>query len=280
MKKLATFAILLAACTVARAGVVYEIEVLDHEQDTPRSDSTQVEIDGHRLAMEILPSSEDEGRREGKMVFRGDRREVVVVDDDTKSYYVMDEAAVASIGNQVSEIMSQMDEMIKNLPKEQQEAIKRAQEQGVAMPGMPGQMPTRSKPELRKIGDTATKQGYPCVKYEVWQDDRRIRELWVTDWDNLEGADEARGVFREFGEFMQALLDSIPDMPGRGGPAPREGFIDTLAFDAGFPVVTRAFGEDGELDNESLLRSARRQEIDPSAFEPPSGYKRMSMGPR
>jgi hypothetical protein len=45
----------------------------------------------------------------------------------------------------------------------------------------------------------------------------------------------------------------------------------------GFPVVTRDFGNDGALKVETVLRSAKRQTIEPSAFEPPSGYKRQEM---
>jgi hypothetical protein len=53
-----------------------------------------------------------------------------------------------------------------------------------------------------------------------------------------------------------------------------------MNFENGFPVVTNSFGEDGGPDDESWLKRTRRQRIDPDAFEPPSGYKRMSMGPR
>ena len=45
----------------------------------------------------------------------------------------------------------------------------------------------------------------------------------------------------------------------------------------GFPVVTREFGDDGSLEDESTLRSSQRRTLDPDAFEPPAGYKRRSM---
>ncbi|MCP4202962.1 MAG: hypothetical protein GY769_13650, partial [bacterium] len=54
----------------------------------------------------------------------------------------------------------------------------------------------------------------------------------------------------------------------------------TQNFQNGFPVVTIGYGEDGGIEDESSLRSGRRLRIDPDAFEPPSGYKRMSMGPQ
>ncbi len=49
----------------------------------------------------------------------------------------------------------------------------------------------------------------------------------------------------------------------------------------GFPVVTREFDDyDGSLEGETALRSARRQTLDPDAFEPPKGYRLRSMGPQ
>ena len=68
-------------------------------------------------------------------------------------------------------------------------------------------------------------------------------------------------------------------MGGAGIPfsAGRHAF-DELDQLGGFPVLTREFGDDGSLEAESVLKSARRQTLDPDAFEPPSGYKRQSMG--
>ena len=45
----------------------------------------------------------------------------------------------------------------------------------------------------------------------------------------------------------------------------------------GFPVVTREFGESGELEGETTLRDARRETFESGTFEPPSGYKRQQI---
>ena len=139
----------------------------------------------------------------------------------------------------------------------------------------------RAAPEVRNTGERATKNGYPCVKYEVVQDGRKIRELWVTDWSNVEGGAEARDAFKDMADFFQEMMDALGDAAGGAGG----GFFDGVNsyaenFGNGFPVVTRGFDEDGGLEDESSLRGSRRQRLDPSAFEPPSGYKRMSMGPQ
>jgi hypothetical protein len=45
----------------------------------------------------------------------------------------------------------------------------------------------------------------------------------------------------------------------------------------GFPVVTREFADDGSLESETVLRSARREQLDPVEFDPPPGYDREDM---
>ena len=45
----------------------------------------------------------------------------------------------------------------------------------------------------------------------------------------------------------------------------------------GFPISTRSFSN-GCLTNESTFQSSRREAIDPAECEPPSGYKRQTMG--
>ena len=276
-------------------GVVFEIEVKDHEQSPPRTEEMEVVVEGRNLAIPV--SSSDGQRGKGKMIFRGDRGdngEVVVVDDDKQTYYVMDDATIRNMGGMLGETMTNMDsaveQAIKNLPKEQQEAIRKAQQQAIssdesAMSGSMGgatggAMKPRTKPEVKRTGERGEKQGYPCVKYEVFQDGRKIREIWTTDWDNIDGGDEAEEAFRGMGAFFDALWDALPPMPGGedafGGQDP----YDEMNFENGFPVVTKGYGEDGGLEDESWLRRTRRERIDPSAFEPPSGYKRMSMGPR
>ena len=261
-------------------GVVFEIEVKDHEQSPPKTEEMEISIEGRNIAIPVSSSDGQEGR--GKMIFRGDRGdngEVVVVDDDNKTYYVMDDAAVRAMAGQLGNVQKQMEEAMKHLTKEQREAIEKMQKDTGAG-AMPGGMKPRSKPEVKRTGERGTREGYPCVKYEVFRDGRKIREIWTTDWDNIDGGDEAEDAFRGMGAFFIALWDALPPMPGGEDPFGGQNPYDDMNFENGFPVVITSYGEDGDLEDESWLKRTRRQRIDPSAFEPPSGYKRMSMGPR
>ncbi len=272
--KTKTFAMFLFAPALALApalaGVVYEIEVKDHEQSPPKTESIEAAVEGRHLKMGI--ASQGKGAQ-GEMIFRGDRREMVVVDHENESYTVIDEAAMAAIAGQVSSAMSQMQEALKNVPADKREMIEKMMKEK-----MPQQAPQRPTSELKRTGDKGTQAGYPCVKYEVLRDGRKVRELWVTDWSNIEGGKEVVGAFEDMADFFRELMDSIPDF-GQGGDMGDPAF-EHMREIGGFPVITREFGDDGQLEDESTLRSATRRDLDPDAFEPPSGYKRRSMGPQ
>ncbi|MCH8960343.1 MAG: hypothetical protein IH820_03250 [Bacteroidetes bacterium] len=260
-------------------GVVFEVETKDHEHSPPRVGSMEIMVENRNLKMDIMPSDGSGGN--GVMIFRGDRGEhgeMVVVDHDRKEYYVMNDASMKAMAGQVGAVMSAVDEALKNLPKEQREAIEKAQKQGAAGMGA-GPMKPRTKPEVRKTGERGAKEGYPCVKYEVFQDGKKIRDIWTTDWGNIDGGDEAEEAFKALGAFFEAFWKAMPPMPGGEEPFGGQNPFDEMNFENGFPVVVTGFGEDGSVEDESRLKGTQRRKLDPAAFEPPSGYKRRSTGP-
>ena len=265
----------ILALTPALAGVVFEVETTYHSGSPRGPESSEMSVEEPNLKMEVAPR--EEGGTRGEAIYRSDRREVVIVDHDDQSYVVMDEEALAQIAGQVGAAMGMMQEALKNVPESERRKIEEMMKQ--RMPSA-AQAPGRPTTELRDTGERATKNGYPCRKYEVWRDGRKIRELWVTDWGNLEGGAEMENGFREMAKFMRELMkkltDGLPGGGGLGGPGDDTIFEHFEEMD-GFPVVTRGFGDDGSLEDESTLRSTRRRTLDPDEFEPPAGYKRRTM---
>ncbi len=255
------------------AGVVYEIDVTDHEQSPPKTESIAAAVEGRHLKMGKV--SKGKGKQ-GEMIFRGDRRDMVVVDHENGSYHVMDKEAMDRISGKLSEADRMMQEALKNVPED-----KRAMVEQMMKQRMPQKATKSSEDELKKTSEWADHNGYPCVKYEVLRDGRKVRELWVTDWDNVEGGSDAVDAFEDMADFFREMMDSFSDAAGVGLGRGAGGVAD-IGFEhmrelGGFPVVTRDFGDDGSLEGETALRSAKRQTIDPDAFEPPSGYKRQEM---
>ena len=264
--------LLLLLAAPLSAGVVYEIEVKDHEQSPPKTESIQAAVEGRHLKMGIASGGEG---AQGEMIFRGDRREVVVVDHENRTYHQIDSAAIGQIAGHLSDAERMMQEALKNVPADKRAMIEQMMKQKMPPAQAP---PQRPKSELKKTSEKATHNGYPCVKYEVLRDGRKIRELWVTDWSNVEGGSDVVGAFEDMADFFGELMDSIPSFGGQGGPEFGDPAFEHMREIGGFPVVTREFDDyDGSLEGETFLRSARRQTLDPDAFEPPSGYKRQEM---
>lgn len=262
----------LLAAAQATAGVVYEIEVTDHSARKPTTDQVRTSVEGRSLKMEF-----DAEKRESEMIFRGEPGEMIMVDHEDREYTVIDQETIAQIAAQMSQVDQQLAEALKNVPPEQRPMIERMMKQ--RMPQMQS-APPRTKIEVVATGERDTLHGYPCVRYDVLEDGRKARELWVTDWDNVEGSEEVVELFKEMAGFFQQMLDALP----RFGASGNRGFDDNMfAFMDrmnGFPVVTREFSSQGELTDESVLRSVESRSLDPAEFEPPAGYKRQSIMPR
>jgi hypothetical protein len=276
MKMFATLSFLLTLLTFpALAGVVFEIETTDHEQSPPQAETIQSYVAGKNIKIGIPPGHRSSG---GEMIYRGDHREMMVIDHDEQSYMVMDEEAMQEIVGQVSGAMAQVQEALKNVPEAQRAMVEKMMKERMPTAVDPTAGPTS---ELRRTSQRETKNGYPCVKYDVLLNGKVTHALWVTPWSKIEGGDEAREAFLELSKFFKSMMESFSKASGFPGLTGQNGMNLYSHFTEidGFPVVTQEFGVDGSLEDESVLRSSKRQTIDPSAFEPPAGYKRRSMMP-
>ena len=279
MKQLLISCLLLSlVLSSAFSATVYEFENTDHESQPATVEASVISIDGQLLKMDMKPSS-DRPPKNG-MIFRGDRKEMIAVDNERKSYFVIDEEGMRGMGNQISQMQQQMQvqmqEMLKNLDPERRAAAEKMMQQrmggGVQVAGQP---PAKPPSKVTNTGETDNINGYPCVKHVVTRGAEKVRELCITAWANIEGGAEAAGAMKSMAKFaeglMSAMQKNVPmDLSGNA-------FAEINQVD-GFPVSTRSF-DNGRLTDESTFKSARRQMLDPAAFEPPSGYKRQSMGP-
>jgi Domain of unknown function (DUF4412) len=215
---------------LALAGVVYEVETKDYRSTPAHVDTNRTKAEGRLLKMGI--DAKKPGSK-GEVIYRGDRREMLIVDHQTNSYFALDaKTSAASSGGQM------------------------------------GGAPAANGTTVRKTTERADKAGYPCVKHEVMRGGQVIRELWVTDWANVPGADEFREVAVEAAQFYKSAVPgaTVVDM----------GILDDLTNIDGFPVATRTF-KNGAVEKESALSTATKRALGPDDFEPPAGYRRRDM---
>jgi hypothetical protein len=252
-------------------GVVVEMEIVEFAPDARKTG--RIAVEGQNLHMTLASAA---GDPETEMIFRGDRREMIAVDHGRRTYVVLDEATIERLSAQLNDAMSQMEAQLRNLPPEQRAMVEQM------MRGRTGRGGAAAAPvapaEVRATSERADQAGYPARKYEVVRDGRVRRELWVTEWGNVNGAGEFRQVFEAMAAFIETLMQALAQNPMLGGMMPAGNPFDNLAQVNGFPVVTIELDEAGDRVSETRLLSSRTETIAAAEFEPPADYTRQEIG--
>ncbi len=266
--RLSLFTLLLSLFAVpAIAGVVFELETQDHASSPARLEQTTVYAEGTSLKIE---SREGQHGPSDTMIFLGDRREMIVVDHQKKTYMVIDQQFAANMAGQLGQMAGQMKGLLDSVPPEQRAMI----EQMTKQRGPQAQLPARTPLQIRNVGNKSQVYGYPCVLFEVSRDGRKVRDVWVTNWNNIKGGRDLAATFDSMSEFVQELTSAFPIQ----ADAPmQDNAFATMKQMGGFPVATREYRADGSLESETALRSAQPQRINPADLQPPAGYRPESM---
>ena len=148
------------------------------------------------------------------MIFRCNRKQMIAIDHERKSYFLMDEEGMRSIGNQMSQMQEQLQNALKNLPPEQRAAAEKMMQARMGGNIAITDQTTPQPPEkVTRTGETDNINGYPCVKYVVTRGVEKVRELCVTDWANIEGGAEATDDMRSMAKFAKDLIDHAKKYP-------------------------------------------------------------------
>ena len=280
-----TFTIPFLAIALAAplaAGTIVNAERRELPNGTP--EPLVITVDGNLIAFAGAGAGVD------RMIFRGDRQQMLVIDDKKKSYMVLDQAMMDGIARQVDAATKQMQEAIAKLPADQQAMAKRLLEQqqqqqqqqqpqvGERVDVARAEAALDAGEKVKRTGETGTREGYPCVKYEVFQDGEKVRELWVTEWSNVQGHAELEAAMKSMDEFGERLTASFGDSFGASGSAVGGAGVSNWWHGIpGLPVVTTDF-EKGVATDESVVRSVETSSIAASTFEAPEGYVQKKMG--
>jgi hypothetical protein len=260
---LVTTLVAIAAGPV-QAGTVITLAHTELPGGTPQP--LRMQVDGKRVAIDGAPG-------ESRMIFRGDRQQMIVLDDDQKTYTVVDEAMVAGIAGQMEAAMKQMEAAIASLPPEQQEAARKMMKQQATAPPSSG---AESAEKVQRTSERATKEGYPCVKYEVFDaTGNQVRELWVTDWSNVKGENDLATAMKSMSAFADKLLASLSRYGGT--TSGMQTSIAQWSEIEGLPIVTTEI-ENGVPALETVLQSIEGATLEETLFEPPKDYRAFTFG--
>jgi Asp-tRNA(Asn)/Glu-tRNA(Gln) amidotransferase C subunit len=202
------------------------------------------------------------------LIYRGDRQLLWILQHDKRRYTELTRETVEQISNQVSTMMAQMEEQLKSLPPEQREAMARIMKGRMPMPDA---APT-SPPEIRKTGETADISGFPCTRYDVYQDGEKRAEVWATPRSRIPGAENLSAVFESLAEFYRSLTKGFAQF--------QTGLdFNVLAGLDGFPIRMLSY-EDGELESEMLIKEVSQGSGASDLFERPVNYKEEKLAQR
>jgi hypothetical protein len=263
----------LIACPV-HAGVVFELETQDHTQSPPVLSSTAVAVEGSSLAMEVQAGPRSP---QAEVIYRGDRREMIVVDPEGQSYMVIDLETIGAMVQQLQQMTGQFAGMVDHLPEDQRALVAQTMKNGQ-------QQAARIQPDqvqVRNVGDNVTVNGFPCARYEVYRNGRKVSDLWVTEWRNIDGGRHLQTVFGGMADFFQQMKSAFSQQTGGGDDAMGDNMFVMINELDGFPVATYNYDINGNVRDAAILRSSRQQQLDPADFDPPAGYRRQHLfGPK
>jgi hypothetical protein len=252
------------------AGSVLEVVTTEYREEPPVIGTMEISTQDGMSRMEVTSVSSEES---GGMIFREQGREFIAIDHEEKEYYVIDEAAMERIGTQMNSAMQQMQQALEEMPPEQ-----RAMAEQMMKQHLPAQAQKPAPLKVNKTGASDTINGFDCEYYEVQQNGTKVRELCITGWDELDGGREAADSMIAMAAFFEKMAEQFSAGAGMDVMGEQRDLFRHMRDLEGYPVLSREFDEEGAVESESRLKSAKSSDIDPALFNPPQGYKQKDLG--
>ncbi len=255
----------LAAAAVARADSVLEFQTTEFGGGEPIVGTVQISTSGSNTRLEIISVSSAEA---GGMIYHGDEKQMVILDHAQEVYMVIDQQQMDAMASQVGEAMSQMQEALAAMPPEQRALAEQMMQQR-----FPAQPPQQSAATINDLGSHGEVIGIACRNYEVLRDGRKIRELCVSDWNDIHGGQETANAIKGVADFFEGMRQAFSGAGGMDVFDRQQELFEHMKELDGYPVMHRDFSPSGSLERQTLLTGAREETLAPGFFDPPGSYQ-------
>lgn len=229
----------LGAAASSFADSVLEFQTTEFSGGKAIIGTVQISTSGSNARVEIISVSSAEA---GGLIFRGDRNELIILNHAQGSYVVIDRERMNAIGAQASGSAAQK-----------------------------GQR--RQTDVITSLGSHGQVAGIRCRNYEVVRAGRKIRELCVSDWDDIPGGHDTANALESVVDFFEAARRESADAGGMDVFDRQRELFGYMREVDGYPILDRDFSARGALERQTLLTSARKETLSPGFFEPPKRYK-------
>lgn len=228
--------------------------------------------EAERNAAVIYISGEDvKVIREGSasyIIFKGDKDLIWFVNKDERKYTEIDKESLRKIKAGIEQMRKQLEQMPARQRAMAETMMKQRMKQfNVSQEGEEKDLESRLTAQTKEINS------YPCRKIEILKDSAKIKDMWITEWDNIKYEDELKSAYTAMMDCIGSIR-SILDEEGVQNyvqmPFVRCNFRGQLE---GMPVSVIHY-EDSQVVNKNTLRKIEPADLADSAFRPPAGYQR------
>ena len=194
-------------------------------------------------------------------IYNANTRSFTQVDHQSKTYMVMDDAAMEGVADQMSDMMKQFEEQMANVPPEQRDAMMQM------IPAemrerMQGKKPKAKKADISWSGKSDKVAGYKCKVANVTSPDGEKNTACVAKPGAL-------GISDDDYDALTGMFDTMQEMAARFGS---EAEMPNARDLGGIPI--RMSGDDGEM---TVLQDVNNDKLDGAMFEVPAGYSKRSL---
>jgi hypothetical protein len=221
-------------------------------------------IDSDRLRMESQALDANQ-----IVIFRQDKGLFWVIDQKAATYMEITKEDLQKMKAKLDEAKTMMDEQMKGLPPEQRQMMEKM---------MKGRMPMMqqaagaSKTTYKKVAGGEKVNQWVCAKYEGYRDDKKIKEVWTTDWKSLGLTPETFKVMKDISEFFDSFAKDMAaayDKVGSEEWEKEQGYT-------GIPIKTQSYA-DGQLRATTEVTEVRQEKLAASLFDLPAGLTKKEM---
>lgn len=244
---------------VTWAGLLVNLETKNLKEKKPVQ-TMKMYISGKNINMDILAEE-----HKGTTIFRGDKELFWSIDHDKKEYTEIDKEMMEQMGQSMGDAMKQMEEQMANMPPEQRAMMEQMMKGQMQMMTQAASEPTT----LKKTSEKKKISGYSCTKYEFFRGAEKVREMWMTDWNNIKEGKEAVEAFEAMSRFFKSLIEAFKDSPFAQMMDNPYSHANKLN---GFPVLTVEI-DGGVATYETVFKNFEKKNIPKDTFDPPKGYK-------
>ena len=236
------------------------------DESSAAKDRVELVVEGDSLTMQTDPQT--------TLIFQGQQERVLVVSHEDMSYMIVDRASAEKLVEEISPALEQMRKELERMPPDRRAMVEKM------MGGRLRLSDAERKPEpvwdVQETGEDGEQIDIPCRWVDVVRDGALKQKVCVASTDDVPGAKQAIEGMRAMGSLFEEVLAPLrAKVPFQVPSYP----VSNVKRLNGFPVITQDI-ENGTVDADLRLQSAREGRVDAAQFQPPEGYKARTLASR